>query len=78
VVLLKYVPPDYFAEFFMDYVLRKFMAKPHEYVRFMPSVKYFYRFLSEKGYEVKKYDEVLNLLNVMEVHFLKKLRERFC
>lgn len=78
VVTLEYIPPDCFAEFFMDYVLRKVVAKPHEYVRFMPSVKYFYRFLSEKGYEVRLYDETLNFIDVIEMHFLKRLREQFC
>jgi predicted metal-dependent HD superfamily phosphohydrolase len=69
--------PDCYPEFFMDYVLRKVVTKPHEYIRFMPAVKYFYRYLLEIGYKVKKFDETMKLLDVTEVHFLEKIRKRF-
>jgi hypothetical protein len=76
VVVLRYVPPEYFAEFFMDYVLRKVIAQPHELVGYVPSVKYFYRFLVEKGY-IESCDTVLKLLDIIEVHYMKALRERY-
>ena len=38
------------AEFFLDYLLRKVMAKPPEYTQWPPALRLFYRFLSEKGY----------------------------
>lgn len=77
VVTLEYVPPDYLAEFFMDFVMRKVVTKPHMYVRYPATVKYVYRFLSEKGYAIKQLDETLNFIDETETQFLKMLREQF-
>ena len=35
-VILKSVPPEYFEEFFFDYILRKLITESHEYVIYAP------------------------------------------
>ena len=47
---LREVSQEALAEFFLDYLLRKVMAKPPEYTQWPPALRLFYRFLSEKGY----------------------------
>jgi len=47
---LREVSLEALAEFFLDYLLRKVMAKPPEYTQWPPALRLFYRFLSEKGY----------------------------
>jgi hypothetical protein len=75
-VLLKSVPEEYFEEFFFDYVLRKVMVIPHEYVLFMPALKLFYQFLAEKKY-IDNPEPVLEILDDMEEEFIDELRERY-
>ena len=47
---LREVSVEALAEFFLDYLLRKVMAKPPEYTQWPPALRLFYRFLAEKGY----------------------------
>jgi len=47
---LREVSLEALAEFFLDYLLRKVMAKPPEYTQWPPALRLFYRFLAEKGY----------------------------
>jgi hypothetical protein len=76
IVLLKSVPEEYFAEFYLDFVLRKVIAKPHELVLYMPSLKLFYKFLFEKQYLD---DPVffIRILDNLEPVFKKTLRKIF-
>ena len=76
IVLLKDVPPIYIEEFFADYVLRKIMAEPHEYVQFIPAIKTFYNFLQEKEY-LDDPEPMKALLNSFEPIFIEILRKRF-
>jgi hypothetical protein len=76
IVLLKDIPPIYIEEFFADYLLRKVMAEPHEYVQFIPAIKTFYTFLHEKGY-FDNPEPMIELLNAAEPLFLKILKKRY-
>ena len=73
---LKTVTPIYIEEFFVDHVLRKVMAKPHEYIEWPPAVKLFYNFLNEIGYlEIPQ--KIIKLLDKIEPVFIKILKERY-
>ncbi len=75
-VILRSVPPAYFEEFLFDYLLRKLIAEPHEYVTFPPTLKFFYRFLNEKGYMADP-ESVIQVIDALEPEFMDILRERF-
>lgn len=75
-ISLKTVKPVYFEEFFADYVLRKVIVDPHEYVTWPPALKLFYMFLKEIGY-LNKPEKILKLLDEIEVVFLEFLRDRY-
>jgi len=75
IVLLKDVQPIYMKDFFSDYVLRKVMAEPHEYVRLIPALKAFYIFLHEKGY-FESPEPMTELLDIAEPIFFKTLKKR--
>ncbi|MFP5212503.1 MAG: hypothetical protein ACLGPL_03915, partial [Acidobacteriota bacterium] len=49
-VVLKSIPVKYLDEFFFDFLVSKLSAGPDIYVTFPPTLKFFYRFLLEKGY----------------------------
>jgi cell division septum initiation protein DivIVA len=77
-VLLKSVPAQYLIEFFEDFLLRKMMCKPSDFLYWPPSLKLFYRFLNEKGYmSSQETDVLLGSLDAMEPHFLELLQERY-
>jgi len=77
-LLLKSVPVPYVVEFFEDYLLRKMICEPHEYLYWPPSLKLFYRFLHEKGYlSSKEMNLMLGALDTMETHFLEILQARY-
>lgn len=77
-VLLKSVPNQYIIEFFEDFLLRKMICKPVEYLYWPPALKLFYRFLNEKGYlSANKTALLLGSLDAMEKHFLQILQERY-
>lgn len=77
-VLLKSVPPRYVIEFFEDFLLRKVMCKPFEYLYWPPSLKLFYQFLYEKGYlNMKEGAVLLGSLDALESHFLEILQNRY-
>jgi hypothetical protein len=76
IVLVNSVTEEYFAEFYLDYILRKVVAKPHEYILYMPSIKLFYKFLFEKQY-LDDPEPVIRILDNLEPVFMKILRERF-
>jgi hypothetical protein len=64
------------AEFFGDYVLRKVMVEPHEYISWLPALKLFYAFLKEIGY-LEKPARVTKLIDAMEPVFIKILKARY-
>ncbi|HQP32181.1 MAG TPA: hypothetical protein PLB81_12720, partial [Deltaproteobacteria bacterium] len=77
-ILLKSVPDEYLMEFFEDYLLRKVMCKPFEYLYWPPSLKLFYRFLGEKGYTSPlQTATMIEALDAIEPHFLEILQERY-
>ena len=77
-VLLKSVPNEYIIEFFEDFLLRKMICEPIEYLYWPPSLKLFYQFLNEKGYlSANETAHFLGCLDAMEKHFLEILRERY-
>jgi hypothetical protein len=75
-VILSSVPPVSFEEFLFDYLLRKVIAEPHEYVTFPATLKFFYMFLSEKGY-MPDPESVIQVIDALEPEFIEVLRERF-
>ena len=76
VVVLKSVPSVYFVEFFEDFLLRKMMVEPNEYVYWPPALKLFYRFLHEKGY-LDNHEETIRKIDRVEPYFIEVLRKQF-
>jgi len=77
-ILLKSVLDEYLMEFFEDYLLRKVMCKPFEYLYWPPSLKLFYRFLGEKGYtSPPETVTMIEALDAIEPHFLEILQKRY-
>jgi len=75
-VLLNSVPQKAFEEFFFDYLLRKLMIAPHEYPECPAAVRFFYRFLHEKGYPLEV-DHIMGMIDEIEPYFIETLRKRF-
>ena len=75
-VVLKSVPDIYFLEFFEDFLLRKMMVEPLEYVYWPPALKLFYRFLHEKGYLDNPEDMIMKI-DKLEPYFIEVLRKQF-
>ena len=73
---LKKVKSVNFVEFFTDYVLRKVMAEPHEYITWPPSIKLFYGFLKEIGY-FDTPEKVIKLVDGFEPIFVKIIKARY-
>lgn len=77
-VLLKSVSARYLIEFFEDFLLRKVMCEPSEYLFWPPALKLFYQFLEEKGYLSSNECAVIQgYLAAMEPHFLEILQRRY-
>lgn len=76
IIILNSIPPIYFVEFFEDYLLRKMMVKPHEYISWPPALKLFYQFLHEKGY-LDNHKEMIGEIDVVEPYFIEVLRKQF-
>jgi len=74
-VLLKAVPEVYIIEFFEDFLLRKVICKPFEYLYWPPALKLFYKFLLEKGYMENEF--ILGMLDAIEPHLMKILQKRY-
>jgi len=75
-IVLKSVPPVYFLEFFEDFLLRKMMAEPNEYVYWPPALKLFYCFLHEKGY-LESPESIIEQITKVEPYFIQVLRKQF-
>lgn len=77
-VLLKSVSARYIIEFFEDFLLRKVMCEPPEYLYWPPALKLFYQFLEEKGYLTSNECAVIEgYLGAMEPRFLEILQKRY-
>ena len=75
-VILKAVPDIYFLEFFEDFLLRKMMVEPGEYIFWPPALKLFYQFLDEKGY-LDNPDDLISKIDKVEPYFIEVLRKQF-
>ncbi len=73
---LLHVMPDTIEEFFMDWLMRKVMAKPPEYTLWPPALRLFYRFLSEKGYLDHNLEPILKGLYAIEPKFIALVEQR--
>jgi len=76
VVILKSVPDIYFVEFFEDFLLRKMMVEPNEYVYWPPALKLFYQFLNEKGY-LDNPKKMIEKVDKIEPYFMEVLKKQF-
>ena len=76
VIVLKTVTDRYWMEFFEDFLIRKMMAAPAEYILWPPALKLFYRFLHEKGY-LNNPDKVIGRIDKIEPSFIKVLKHQF-
>jgi hypothetical protein len=72
---LRDVSPEALAEFFLDYLLRKVMAKPPEYTHWPPALRLFYRFLAEKGY-LDDPESMVAGLYAIEPDFIALVKQR--
>ena len=76
VVILKTVTDQYLLEFFEDFLIRKLMVPPAEYVLWPPALKLFYQFLHEKGY-LNNPDKIIGQIDQIEPYFIKVLKHQF-
>ena len=76
VIVLKTVTDRYWLEFFEDFLIRKMMVSPLEYVQWPPALKLFYRFLHEKGY-LNNPDKIIGQIDKIEPYFIKVLKHQF-
>jgi hypothetical protein len=76
VMVIKTVSEESFAEFFEDFLIRKVMAEPTEYIEWAPALKLFYRFLFEKGY-LEGPEKFIGCIDTIEPPFIEALKHRF-
>ena len=63
-------------EFFEDFLIRKMMVEPAQYILWPPALKFFYLFLHEKGY-LNKSDKIIGQIDKIEPYFIKVLKHQF-
>ncbi len=63
-------------EFFMNFILRKVMAKPADYVQYPCALKLFYTFLAEKGY-IDDPAPMHTYFDNIESEFVALVKDRF-
>ena len=76
VIVLKTVTDRYWMEFFEDFLIRKMMVAPPEYILWPPALKLFYRFLYEKGY-LNNPDNIIGRIDKIEPYFIEVLKHQF-
>jgi hypothetical protein len=76
VIVLKTITDRYWLEFFEDFLLRKMVVTPPEYVLWLPALKLFYRFLHEKGY-LDNPEKIIEPIDRIESYFIKVLKHQF-
>jgi len=78
VIVLKTVSDGYWMEFFEDFLIRKMMAAPAEYILWPPALNLFYRFLHEKGYvNLNNSDKIIGQIDKIEPYFIEVLKHQF-
>ena len=75
-IVLKTVTNRYWMEFFEDFLLRKIMVDPAQYVLWPPALKLFYRFLHEKGY-LDGPDMIIEQIDQIEPYYIDVLKRQF-
>ncbi len=76
IVTLKSISDVYFIEFFEDFLLRKMMAEPNEYIYWPPALKLFYQFLHEKSY-LDNPQKIIKKIDKVEPYFIDVLKKQF-
>ena len=76
VMVIKTLTEESFAEFFKDFLIRKLIAEPTEYIQWAPSLKLFYRFLFEKGY-LDSPEKFIRRIDDIEPSFIEVLKHKF-
>lgn len=76
IVNLKTVSPFTIEEFFVDYVFRKVIMEPYNYIKWPPALKLLYHFLYEIGY-LESPRKITKWLDEIEPHFIEILRNRY-
>ncbi len=76
VIVLETVSDRYWMEFFEDFLIRKMMAEPPEYISWPPALRLFYRFLHEKGY-LNNPDKVIGRIDKIEHYCIEVLKHQF-
>jgi hypothetical protein len=76
VIIIKTVADQYWMEFFEDFLIRKMMAAPAEYILWPPALKLFYQFLHEKGY-LNNPDKIIGRIDKIEPYFIEVLKHQF-
>ena len=76
VMVIKTVSEESFAEFFEDFLIRKVMAEPTEYILWLPALKLFYQFLFEKGY-LNRPEKFIRSIDKIESSFIEVLKHKF-
>ena len=78
VIILKTISDRYWMEFFEDFLIRKMMAAPAEYILWPPALKLFYKFLYEKGYiNLNNSDKIIGQIDNIESYFIEVLKHQF-
>ncbi len=67
---------DELEDFLLYHLVREVEIRPEDYVLWLPAIRFFYRFLDEKGYQCDL-QRILRLVNTIEPEFLKFLKEGF-
>jgi len=76
VFVFKSVPHECLLEFFEDFLIRKMMADPNEYILWPPALKLFYQFLHEKEY-LDNPDPIIHRIDDLEPYFIEVLKKQF-
>ena len=75
-IVLKTVSDQYWMEFFEDFLVRKMMADPADYILWPPALKLFYRFLHEKNY-MDDPEPIIAQIDQIEPYFIEVLKHQF-
>jgi len=75
-VLLKSMSDIYWVEFFEDFLLRKMMCDPPEYLYWPPAIKLFYQYLNETGY-LTNAEKIIKQIDRIEPYFIAVLKKQF-
>ena len=65
-----------FEDFLRDHLVRTLMIQPDDYALWPPAIRFFYRFLAEKGY-LADAQPVINLVTSLEPEFIAYLKQQF-